>query len=331
MYDLIHLENPLPEQIPSFCRNGFLFLQARHLLNQSCHNLHYFALIHPETAQADAHAAFFIRDGWAVSPYAAPFGSIEFSDQVTDAELRRLIDAIVTYCKKLPVQGIRLINYPDCYAPIQAQRLRKIVLEAGFSVKYEELNHHLPVASRSFGEGLHAAERRRLRKCHQAGFTTRIWTNPDVDELFTFLQKARLRKNLPLSITHEVLADLLNRFGDVCPVFTVQNGDQLIASCLGIRVTSGILYYFLPADHEDYQHFSPTVMLVDSLYAYCQQQQIPLLDLGISTSRNIRNEGLIRFKNRLGAVESAKFVFEMPLLTAAETPAPAPTTTSLTH
>ncbi|GAB3909291.1 hypothetical protein GCM10028803_46620 [Larkinella knui] len=310
MYDILHVENPLPEQFPPFFRDGFLFLKARHLLNQPCRPLHYFALLNSETGRVDAHSAVFIRDGWAVSPCAASFGSIEFSEDLPDKELGRLVDALVTYGKQLPVQGLRIVNYPDCYLPLQSQRLKTTLATAGFGVTYEELNQHLPVTGRPFAKHLHAAERRRLRKCRQAGFTTQLWENPNVDAVFAFIQKARLRKNLPLSMTSKELANLLNKFGDVCPVFTVKNGDQIIASCLGIRVSPGILYYFLPADHEAYQQFSPSVMLVESLYEYSQQQQIPLLDLGISTSRGVRNEGLIRFKERLGAVESAKLVFE---------------------
>lgn len=311
MYEILHLENPLPEQFPPFCRDGFLFLQTRHLLNQPGRPLHYFALIHTETGRADARCAVFIRDNWAVSPGAASFGSIEFSEDLPNSELRRLIDVIVTYGKQLPVQGLRIVNYPDCYLPTDAERLRHVLLDTGFSVKYEELNQHLPVSNRPFVELIHSAERRRLRKCQQAGFTTQIWNEPDADALFAFIQKARLRKNLPLSMNSKELANLLGNFGNVCPVFTVLDGDRLIAVCLGIRVTDDILYYFLPADHEDYQQFSPSVMLVESLYSYCQQQQISLLDLGISTSRSVRNEGLIQFKKRLGTVESAKFVFEM--------------------
>ncbi|MGA0555713.1 GNAT family N-acetyltransferase [Larkinella sp. VNQ87] len=310
MYDLFHVENPLPEQIPPFSDDGFLFLQARHLLNQPCRPLHYFALLDSKTGQAVARCSLFVRDGWTISPCAASFGSLEFLKTIPNSALDRLLNYIIISSKNLLVTGIRLVNYPDCYAPRQAARLRSLLLKAGFLVKYEELNQHRSVDERSFEEALHANERRRLRKCHQAGFTTQIWEKPDVDELFTFIQQARWRKKLPLSITRDGLANLLENFGDVCPVFTVLDQGQLIASCLGIRVRADILYYFLPADHEDYQAHSPSVLLVESLYAYCQQHGISLLDLGISTSQTVRNEGLIRFKRNLGASESLKLVFE---------------------
>ncbi|MGV3560927.1 hypothetical protein [Larkinella arboricola] len=150
MYSLLSIENPLPEQFPAFYRDGFLFLQARHLLHQPCRPLHYLALVNVETGLADAHCAFFVRDGWVVSPCAASFGSVEFSEKVPDAAIRQLIDSVVMSSKKLldadkklPDSGIRLVNYPDFYLPNQAQRLRTLLLNAGFTVCYEELNQHI--------------------------------------------------------------------------------------------------------------------------------------------------------------------------------------------
>ncbi|GAB3252871.1 hypothetical protein GCM10027347_12300 [Larkinella harenae] len=269
------------------------------------------ALIHPETSLADAHCAFYVRNDWAVSPCAASFGSVEFSDKVSDEDLHQLVDQLIIHSKKLLVTGLRIVTYPDCYAPDRASRIHKIFQTAGFAVAYEELNQHISVDNRSFSERLQDAERRRLQKCQRAGFSAQIWEQPDVAVLADFVQKARIRKNRPLSMQSKELANLLQTFGDVCTVFTVRDGEKLIAACVGIRVSDDILYYFLPADHEDYQQFSPSVLLIESMYAYCQEQQIALLDLGISTSGGVRNEGLIRFKRHLGALESSKFVYEM--------------------
>lgn len=310
MYEFFHRINPALETIPPFYEDGFLFLQTPYLLDQPCRLLHYFALINSQTGQSEARCAVFIRDGWAVSPCATSFGSVEFSETLPIEELAYLIDAIGRQCENEGVRGIRMVSYPDCYAPDQARRLREALLSAGFSVKYEEFNQHLTVSDQPFVTHLHAAERRRLRKCQQAGFTSGPWLNPDVNALFDLIKNARLRKGFPMSMSRDALANLLTAFGEVCPVFAVWDGAQPIAACIGIRVTDEILYYFLPADHADYLTFSPAVRLVESLYQYAQQHRMTLLDLGISTSQGVRNEGLIQFKQRLGAVASTKFVFE---------------------
>jgi len=310
LYEFFHRINPSPEAIPPFYENGFLFLQTPYLLDQLCRPLHYFALTNTQTDRVEARCAVFIRNGWAVSPCATSFGSVEFSEMLPAEALRALISEISAQCAKEGVRGIRMVSYPDCYAPNQARRLRATLLSAGFSVKYEEFNQHLTVSDQPFVAHLHAAERRRLRKCQQAGFTSGPWLNPDVDALFDLIKNARLRKGFPVSMSRDALAQLLTAFGEVCPVFAVWDGSQLIAACIGIRVTEEILYYFLPADHADYLKFSPAVMLVESLYQYAQQHRMTLLDLGISTSQGVRNEGLIQFKQRLGAVGSPKLVFE---------------------
>ncbi|WP_164851151.1 GNAT family N-acetyltransferase [Larkinella soli] len=310
-HEIIHLTNPLPDRFPPFFRDGYLFLRPDHLLGQPGRPLHFFALLNRTTGQADARFAFFEKDGMALSPSAASFGSVEFAETVSDEMLRVLMHYVTEIGKKLLSRGIRIVSYPDCYESARAEQLRQLLVSLGYYQKVIELNQHVHVSDQDFEAGLHPAERRRLRKGREAGFSAGVWEKPEIGAFFDLLKTARARKGHPLTMSREGLEDLLTRFPEECPVFGVWDQDQLIAACLGIRVSAGILYYFQPADHSDYLRFSPSVMLIESLYAYCREQGVPLLDLGISTSGGIRNEGLIRFKQRLGARESAKSIFEI--------------------
>ncbi len=78
-----------------------------------------------------------------------------------------------------------------------------------------------------------------------------------------------------------------------------------------VRVRDDILYTFLPASNPAYHAYSPLVLLMDGLFEYCQQQQIRLLDLGVSLDGNHQPKpSLLRFKRNLGALESPKVCFE---------------------
>jgi len=307
-YRLLYLTNPPPNAFPPFAGEAFLFLRPRHLLLQPDRPLHYLALLN-ESGQAVAHTAFFERDGWAVSPSAASFGSIQCQSDLWEEDLHRFVQALQQWVRKLSLKGIRLVHYPDCYTP-EGSALQTILLSHGFRVNYAELNQHRPVTEAPFAAGLHPSERRRLRKCREAGFSAGLWPDPDLDSFYDLLQRARLRNNLPITMAPNRLTELLARFPDECRLFAVWDGQRLIAACVGIRISPDILYYFLPADEAAYLTYSPSVLLVESLYQYAQENGIRLLDLGISTSRGVRNEGLIRFKRNLGARESARRVYE---------------------
>ena len=93
-------------------------------------------------------------------------------------------------------------------------------------------------------------------------------------------------------------------------LFTVKDGSKIVAMAVSILVNDHILYDFYHADHDDYQGLSPTIMLVEKIYNYCRMKKIRILDLGISSLDGVKNEGLYRFKNRLGAKECSKKVFK---------------------
>ena len=154
-----------------------------------------------------------------------------------------------------------------------------------------------------------------MKKCKKAAFTFEELSNPDFETIHQLIVKARNRKHFPVSLKLEELKKLFTDFPEEFKLFAVKDQETIIATCVGVIVreneqdNKGILYYFMPADHSDYLNYSPTTMLVDGLYQYCQQNGFVLLDLGISTSKGIPNEGLIRFKHNLGAVDSHKFSF----------------------
>jgi len=166
------------------------------------------------------------------------------------------------------------------------------------------IHHHLLVGDGPFAGGLHSFERHRLRKSHRDGFVSRLWHPPDPRQLFAFVRAARQRRGYAMTLTETQLSDLLGRFPAQAQVFSVWKGDRLAAASVGIRVCREVLYHFQGADHADFLAYSPTVQLVESLYAYCQRQGIAVLDLGTSVS-----EGVARFKRRLGAAEGSRRVF----------------------
>ena len=91
--------------------------------------------------------------------------------------------------------------------------------------------------------------------------------------------------------------------------FVLRDRKKIIASSIGVKVNSKILYYFLPADDPEYKKFSPTVLLIKEMYKFCKESNYHLLDLGIATAGGVANPGLIRFKENLGANSSLKLSF----------------------
>ena len=313
-HTILHQYNPQSADIPAFCQPGFLFNETDHLYQQLDGQFHLLSALNQRTGLADARCAFFIHSNGAFSPGAAPFGSVEFAetlpDSVLDEFLRSLIDAVRT----TGATTFRLVTYPHCYAPEQAARLSMKLNEHGFQLIAENQTFFLPVSDQHFESNLVPAERRRLRKCREAGFHFAHQKNPAISDVVNFVQKVRQQQGYLLPVSADYLAHLLRTFPDRFSVFTVCDDQTLAAMMITVRIRKDILYTFLPASNADYGTFSPMVMLHDGLFRYCQQQGIRLLDLGVSLdSSNLPKSSLIRFKRNLGAQESPKQVFEKKL------------------
>ncbi|WP_461108975.1 GNAT family N-acetyltransferase [Spirosoma koreense] len=311
-YSLLCQYRPSPSVVPTFCQPGFFFNEPEHVQQQSSGPFYVLTALNTHTGLAEARCSFFADSDKVVSPMAAPFGSIEFTGALPDAVLDQFLNTLIeTVQTSGRVSSLRLVNYPQCYAPEQVARLSVKLSERGFQLVGTNPTFFLPITDISFEAVVVPAERRRLRKCRKAGFQVAHGPLPAVATVVNFIGETRQFQGYPLTIHPDYLTDLLRRFSEHFLVFSVWDGSRLAALTIAIRVRQDILYTFLPATHPDYQRFSPMVMLLDGLFVYCQQHRIQLLDLGTALDENGQPKpGLMRFKRNVGAQESPKLVFE---------------------
>ncbi|MFD2937204.1 GNAT family N-acetyltransferase [Spirosoma flavum] len=303
--------SPQSAYIPKFCQSGFLFNDHQHLQQQDSGNFYLLSALNQTTQQAEARCAFYICSDEAISPVAAPFGSIEFAESLPDAVLDRFLVSLLEAVRGVGARKLRLVNYPHCYAPQQAEKLTAILAKHDFYRLEANQNSFLPIGNKRFEAHLISAERRRLRKCREANFQFVHWQTPNLTEAINFIQQTRQQQGYQMTISTERLIDLWQKFPNQFSVFVVKDGTQLAALSITVRVRDDILYNFIPASHPSYHAFSPMVMLIDGLFTYCQQQEIRLLDLGVSLDANRQPKpSLMRFKRNLGALESPKLTFE---------------------
>lgn len=311
-YTILRQQSPLPAEIPPFSQPGFFFNDAEHVCQQSDQSFHVITALNGATQQTDARCTFFSEPDCAVSPVAAPFGSIEFVHHLPDDILSALVDAVLDEARATGASRLRLVNYPDCYAPEPARRLAGQLLRRGFRVAGANQTFYLPITASGFENGITAPERRRLHTCQRAGFHFALGCDSDLDAVLSFLVDTRQRQGYRLTISTGQLRHLIRTFPGQFPVFVVRDGPAIAALTVAVRVRDDILYTFLPASHPDYHAYSPMVLLTAGLYQYCQRHQIRLLDLGVSLDGNHQPKpSLMRFKRNLGALESPKLVFEM--------------------
>lgn len=294
--------------VPLFHRPEFVYRKGHS-------SLFSFSLIQQATQEIEAVVYFSMlaHTHEALSIPAAPFGSFYSRSSCSEKDAHQLVYGVKQFFQSKGCQRIEVKHYPVSYD----QRIHDLFLKAmyahGFTTMYQEINQYISLGEYRFEDQLHDSERRRLKKCHQAGFIVERSMHCHPEEWFDRIVRARKQKGHPLTIDLDGLKNLNKPSPADYHFFTVKDQGKTIASAVGIEVLPDVLYYYLPADEFVYQQYSPMVMLIEAMYNFAQQKNMRILDLGISSSEGVLNPGLYRFKKQLGAQEEDKFVLTCTL------------------
>jgi hypothetical protein len=261
------------------------------------------------TEAGEARFVCSIENGHGLSPYRAPFGSIEFPDTWSQAELAGFVSRIDEQASTLQLSSMRIISYPECYVPTQAALLTPALLAAGYELLFADTTYYIPVSEQPFHERIHRMEQKRLRKFKRAGFKVVQNPSPDMPEHYTLIADTRLRKGYPVSLRKEQFYEMVEHLKAFCKIFSIHDGATLVATAIVIEVSPDILYSFYVADHAAYRSYSPVVALYEAVYTYAQSHQYKILDYGIGTENGIENYTLSAFKRHIGGIPSHKPTF----------------------
>ncbi len=302
------LVDELPDQSEiryiSFLYNTPQFLNANNDLPQ----IHYY-WYDPVDNSCDAHVAFNLEEGEAISPFKAPFGGIEFNSQLSSEDLMTFL---VFVERELKSNGVRFIRVGQCPEAYQDQRvLTQCLKDLQYNVKSERVFQVIPVSSHDLI--MKEMEMRRLRKCNKSGFEFRHLPQNELSRVYTAINDWRNMANKPLSMGRAELDQSRKLNKEAYIPFGIYSNEQLIAATIAIRVNNSILYHFYPAHDPAFNNYSPIVKLVDGMYKWCQNQGVELLDLGTSYVGNKMNQSLYRFKSHIGGMESKGLVFRKAL------------------
>ncbi len=303
MVDFLSLNDPIHPAFEPFWFNSEEYASAQKDLEG--------ASFYYKKEATEIFIRLYHKEGWLVSPARAPFGAFEISSETDLKTFYEFVKELVDRLKDSGVKGIKITAAPECYDLSKADLLDEALIHAGFSTSVTELNYHLDTEMGAFESFIHDSEKRRLKKCLNAGFQVSVETNPDYTMLHRLISDCRMRKGHPLSMNAQDFEKMFLDFPGRYLVFVVKDKEVTIAAAVGVKVHSTVLYNFLPADHEAYLGFSPMVLLNKGMYEFCQQNNYSLYDLGIATAGGLRNEGLIRFKEHLGGMLSHKYTYEI--------------------
>ena len=307
----------LVDQIPlgyAFNFENYLFNKIRHINTQGINERADYFIINNIKRRIEGKIHFLFRDGIAYSPYKSLFGSFEFNPRIHPNVLTEFWEFIEADLRERNTRRVEITNFAGCYSSKKAGVIKNTLEKTGFSVALKAINHHIQIDKDPLRKRMHLMEIRRLEKCQARGFEF-VEEKPDsAEEIYDYLNLCRQEQGLKLSIGKEKIREYQEIFPQNYPIFSVRNDNKIIAATFAIKVHRKILYSFLPGSLKKYKNYSPTVMLNEGMYRYCQHHEMDMLDLGISTEKDGHNQkSLIAFKERMGGGLSYKYFFEKDL------------------
>jgi hypothetical protein len=303
-----------PDALFNYAFTPSLFNLGEHLLLQDKHRWHSFFVCERTTQTIHALVHFHISEGEAISPFRAPYGGVEYSDELPHETLFTFITFVDKRLKSLRVRKIIIKSSPEIYQA-NASPLATLLVNQGYIISSSELSAALTVASEPIFDRLHRSEKRKLIKAEHEGLMFVKMHDLQLQIVYKFIKECRQKKGFGISMSLEQVTETFQVFKNRFHFFGVYHGDnQLVAASIAIQVKDDVLYDFYHDHDAAYDHLSPVVLLVAGIYDFCRYNKYKLLDLGTSSLENTPNFPLLHFKLLLGATISNKFTFQKDLV-----------------
>lgn len=283
------------------------YLEANNGLPQ----LHFF-LLENQQKEALGHIAFSIEEGEAMSPVKAPFGGFELALSLESEAIQFFIQEVQRRLRAKGVSFIRLKSAPLYCHPL-ANCLKECLVQTGFAPKTRQVYHAIEINDKPLELQLASMEQRRLRKAVREGLEFRFAARSGFSLYFDFIKRHREAKGHRLSMRWSQLKLAMAATPENYLAAGIYQHDQLIAASIIIRTSEKVVYNFMPAHDMAFNALSPMVFLLQSLYQWCQQEQVDWIDLGTSYIGKKVNRSLVSFKEHMGGQPFESMAFRKTL------------------
>ena len=240
-----------------------------------------------------------------VSMDNSPFGGFAAAPDIPESAIWRLVKRVL---EKFNTGFIEVYLPFEGYPGSDRNAFARALSEAGFVIRHKDLHQYLPLRDEAdMLRHVHVSQRRKLKKCLEAGFDFTEEPHAGLLEIHQFISSCRSRKGLKINISGNDLLAAAQQLPGVYRAFSVRGQEgTIIAACITSHVSEEVLYYYLPGSAATHQGFSPMVMLLMELSKWAYARGYKILDLGKSSLHGELQEGLAVFKRRMGAADGER-------------------------
>ncbi len=229
------------------------------------------------------------------SPQKAPFGG-----EVIIGNSTSFYHAVTKQLKDSSIQNLVIRYAPECYnAPSHPYTFG--TLETTNNIK--DLNYHITIDGSSFVNLIHENQRGKINNCLEQGF---YCTEISLKRAYQFIATALHEKDISMTMQLDELEEAKKQLPYTYEAYGVLDGQSIVAAAILVRVNKKVSYLAYNAHDKAYNNISPLVFLYEHVYALLREKHFKIFDLGVCSVNGIVNEGLQKFKERMGATRSSR-------------------------
>ena len=178
-------------------------------------------------------------------------------------------------------------------------------LQSAWKILHVNINHYVDMGTWS-EDCMSKGNRKKLRQCHESNLMFSEATSLEWIDAYEVVKKNRESLGSIVSMSEVELFALLKNYPDVYKCFILKNYlNQIAAAAFLVETSYENIYVYLWADAPEFRNLSPIVLLMTELVSTFREKY-NFLDLGTSAINGEALEGLSRFKDNLGALQSHK-------------------------
>ena len=240
----------------------------------------------------------------AISLKGCPYAGLDSLGKYDQKEIKEFL---IKSIKDLNSLGVRKITIKNPPSYLQENKFENILMDCGFNISSEEINHHLELGIQDYYSSIHKMQRRKIARCIQSNFHFQMEPSNKVGEVYEFIQFCRTQQDLKINITLTYLIKAFAALPLNYKMFSIRNKENtLLAATIIVKINEQVVYNFLPAFNREYKDYSPLAFLTYELYNHFSQMGFYKMDLGISSIDGNPQEGLVKFKERMGAISTKR-------------------------
>lgn len=244
--------------------------------------------------------SFDIAGTTAISLEYCPYAGLDIQGHMDPKEIRKFIISSLEGLNSLGVRKIIIKNSPSF---LQEYNIENILMNCGFAISSEEVNHHLELGIEDYYASIHEMQKRKITKCLQSRFRFQNESSDRLGEIYEFIQYCRNQQGLEINVSLDYLKEAFSSLSSNYKLFTIRDKENaILAATVIVKVNESVVYNFLPAFDRNYKNHSPLAFLTYELYNHFSNKGFSYMDLGISSINGNPQEGLVKFKERMGAV-----------------------------